>query len=98
MTARDRELRQLAADIQEYEAVEDSFLAKSFTDLLVILDVRDEDVPAEIETRLAEHGLRGADEVYGEDGGSFTGEVDGAARHHFVDVQTRGAHHSYIVE
>ena len=30
--------------------------------------------------------------------GSFAGAVGDATRHHFVDVQTRGAHQSYVVD
>lgn len=100
MSNRDSELRQLVAEIEKHETVENAFLAKSFTDRLVILDVADSDrVPEEITIRLEEHDLRGADEVYSDDKqGSFTGDIGNATRHHFVDVRTRGSHQSYVVE
>lgn len=100
MSDRDAELRQLTADVRENEAVEDVFLAKSFTDRLVIVDVRDGDaVPSDLADRLREHDLHPADSVYGDgEGGSFAGSVGAATRHHFVDVQSRGSHQSYVVE
>lgn len=100
MSDREAELHELTADLREHEAVADAFLAKSFTDQLVIVDIDDaESVPNDVKARLAEHDLRGADEVYGDDDrGSFAGEVADGTRHHFVDVRTRGAHQSYVVD
>jgi hypothetical protein len=108
MADRQGELRRLVDEVRTFEGVEDAFLAKSFTDRLVIVDVdTDGGVPAEVERLLADHDLYGADRVY-EDGDpsdgladsdrSSTGEVGGATRHHFVDIETRGAHRSYVVE
>jgi hypothetical protein len=100
MTDREAELRQLVAELRNHEAVDDAFLAKSFTDRLVIVDIGDgETVPAAVRDRLAEHDVRDADEAYGTGaGGSFTGDVGDAARHHFVDLRTRGSHQSYVVD
>lgn len=99
MSDREAELRQLLAEIRDHEAVDDAFLAKSFTDRLVIIDVSDGgSVPADVADRLAEHELRGAADVYGDDEGSAFGGGGNATRHHFVDVQTRGSHHSYVVD
>lgn len=39
MSNRESTLRQLTTEIREHEAIEDAFLAKSFTDRLVIIDV-----------------------------------------------------------
>jgi hypothetical protein len=101
MTDRAAELRRLVARLSEHEDVEDAYLAKSFTDRLLVVDLRaDAPVPPELVDRLAEHDLYGANEVYDREGAdrSFMGEVGGANRHHFVDVRTRGDHQSYVVE
>ncbi|AZH25961.1 hypothetical protein [Haloplanus aerogenes] len=100
MTDREAELRQLVAELREHEAVDDAFLAKSFTDRLVIVDIGDgEGVPAEVTDRLAQYDVREPDEADGFDaGGSFAGDVGNATRHHFVDVRTRGSHQSYVVD
>jgi hypothetical protein len=101
MSDRGTELRQLAVELQEYEAVEDAFVAKSFTDRLLIVDVGEGDgVPGAVTDRLAAHDLYGADGVYGDDDEhrSFVGSVGDATRHHFVDVRTRGSHQSYVVD
>jgi hypothetical protein len=100
VTDREAELRQLTADLRNHGAIDDAFLAKSFTDRLVIVDVDDgADVPSGVSERLAEVDLRPADAVYGDDAGSsFAGAIGGATRHHFVDVRTRGSHRSYVVD
>ncbi|GCF15153.1 hypothetical protein Harman_30880 [Haloarcula mannanilytica] len=101
MTDRQAQLRTLAGELTDYDPITDAFLAKSFTDQLLIVDVRDgEPLPADVIDRLADHDLHPADSVYGDDGGSpsAVGDVGNATRHHFVDVQTRGSHRSYVVE
>lgn len=98
---RTAELRGLAADLRECEAVADAWLAKSFTDRLLVVDLAGgERVPDALRERLQAHDLYGANEVYGTDAGdaSFAGAVGDATRHQFVDVQTRGDHQSYVVE
>ncbi|MFB6083230.1 MAG: hypothetical protein ABEJ94_03170 [Halorientalis sp.] len=100
---RTAELRQLAADLRERETVVDAWLAKSFTDRLLVVDLRtDADVPEDIRERLHDHDLYGANEVYDTDerDASFAGTVgdDDATRHQFVDVRTRGDHQSYVVD
>jgi hypothetical protein len=97
MTERKAELKQLTTELEAHDAIESVFLAKSFTDRLVILDITGETVPADVKERLADHDLRSAEDVY-DGGSSFTGDVGDAARHHFVDIQTRGSHQSYVVE
>ena len=94
MSDRETELRRLTADIRDHEAIDDAFLAKSFTDRLVIIDVSDSDaVPAEVRSRLAEYDVHTAEREYGGGGnGSSAGNVGDATRHHFIDVQTRGSH------
>ena len=57
------------------------------------------DLPDEV-SLLADHDLRGSNEVYGVDESdrSFAGDVADAARHQFVDVRTRGEHRAYVVD
>lgn len=100
MDERKAKLDELVADICEHEAIADAFLAKSFTDRLVIIDVGEcDEVPESVVERLAENGLHAAEGVYGDDeDSSFAGSLGDGARHHFVDVQTRGSHQSYVVE
>jgi hypothetical protein len=98
---RTAELRRLAADVREDAAVADAWLAKSFTDRLLVVDLTTETVPDHVRERLHEHDCYGANEVYDTDAGdaSFAGVVgDDATRHQFVDVRTRGDHQSYVVE
>jgi hypothetical protein len=99
MDTREAELQRLVEELCEHPAVVDAFVAKSFTDRLVIVDTRlDETVPEELLERLTTHGCEGSESVYGEDGGpTFAGDVGDATRHHFVDVETRGAHQSYVM-
>jgi hypothetical protein len=101
MSDREDTLRRLTAELETTDAVDDAFLAKSFTDRLLILDVAaGSEVPAVVLERLHEVGLREAERVYGEDtdATSFVGEITGGSRHHFVDTRTRGSHQSYIIE
>ncbi|KAA9395950.1 hypothetical protein Har1130_15175 [Haloarcula sp. CBA1130] len=101
MTDRQAELRTMAGELTDNAAITDAFLAKSFTDRLLIVDVRDgEPVPTAVVDQLADRDLLPADEVYGEAAAtqSATGDVGDATRHHFVDVRTRGSHRSYVVD
>ena len=68
MDDRDREatLEDLTERMCEYDAVADAFLAKSFTDRLLVLDLETEGpVPDEIRAVLADHDLRGANSTTG---------------------------------
>lgn len=100
MTDREAELEALASTLRDRDAVEDAWLAKSFTDRLLVVDLRAETLPEDLRSLLADHDLYGANEVYGLDDGrsSFMGGADGTARHQFVDVRTRGEHQSYVVD
>jgi len=102
MSDRDSRLRELAARACEYDAVTDAFLAKSFTDQMVVLDLGAdaEAVPDELVALLEANGCYGANEVYDRDAadGSSAGAVGGADRHQFVDTETRGDHRSYVVD
>lgn len=101
MADRATELRALAADLSEDDRVRDAWLAKSFTDQLLVLELPEGTViPDEVRERLAAHDLHGSNEVYGveADHPSFAGTVGGDDRHQFVDVRTRGDHQSYVVE
>lgn len=100
MTDREAELHRLAGELRDHETIDDAFLAKSFTDHHLIVDVSDDTVPEDVTKRLAEHDLYGADGVYGDETGdrSFAGTVGDGTRHHFVDVRTRDSHRSYVVD
>ncbi|MXR51430.1 hypothetical protein GRX03_07415 [Halovenus sp. WSH3] len=101
MSDRRDALQEVADQLVEYDGIRDAFLAKSFTDRLLIVDVeRDRELPDPALALLDEHDLRGIEEVYGEDSErrSVVGDVGDATRHHFVDVQTRGDHQSYVVD
>jgi hypothetical protein len=101
MTDRQAELRSLAGELRERDIVADAFLAKSFTDRLLIIDLQqDGALPTDIVTTLRTHDLVGANEVYSQSDRdvSFAGSVGGTTRHQFVDVRTRGDHQSYVVE
>lgn len=96
------ELDRLVRAIGEHEAVESAWVAKSFTDRVLVVEADSKDLPTAIEDRLAECDLRGANEVYGVDdgggSGSFVGVVGDGFRHRFVDIRTRGEHRSYVVD
>ena len=101
MTDRQADLRALAGELTDSDPITDAFLAKSFTDQLLVVDVRDgEELPAAVRDRLADRDLLPADSVYGADDARrpAVGDVGDATRHHFVDVRTRGSHRSYVVE
>jgi hypothetical protein len=101
MTDRESTLRELASRAREYDAVADAFLAKSFTDRMIVVDLCGADaVPEELVALLEANGCYGANEVYDRDAedGSSAGTVDGADRHEFVDTETRGDHRSYVVD
>lgn len=101
MTERTEALDELVRSVADYDVVEDAWLAKSFTDRLLIVDVEQgESLPADLEERLAAHDLYGYNEVYDtqESNASFAGDGADATRHQFVDVRTRGDHRSYVVE
>jgi len=101
MTDREAELRRLATTFREHDAVADAFVAKSFTDRLLIVDIRRGDsIPRRLVESISDHDLVGANEVYDDDGVdvSFAGAVGEGTRHQFVDVRTRGDHQSYVVE
>ena len=98
---REAQLRDLADRVSDHDAVADAWLAKSFTDRLLVVDlVADRALPPAIPELLAEHDCYGANDVYDvpDDSGSFSGAVAGGNRHQFVDVRTRGDHQSYVLE
>jgi hypothetical protein len=110
MDDREATLRRLSRDLQAHDAVADAFLAKSFTDRLLIVDVAagaapaadrsDGEVPRTVRERLVAHDCLPAAAVYEDDadGLSFQGTVGDATRHHFVDGRSRSEHRSYVVE
>ena len=101
MADRDAELEAVVDRLHAHETVEDAWIAKSFTDRLVVVDLGStETFPDDLRETLADHDLYGSNEVYGIDGddGSSAGHVGRGDRHQFVDVRTRGEHQSYVVD
>jgi hypothetical protein len=101
MTDREATLEDLATRLREHNAVNDAFLAKSFTDRLLVLDLEEgTSLPEDIHDLLADHDLRGANDVYRNerDDPSLAGDLSDATRHQFVDTRTRGDHQSYVVD
>lgn len=67
MTDRKAKLRDLADELRERNCVDDAFVAKSFTDRLLIVDVtREGSIPVDIERELTALDLRGVDDAYGD--------------------------------
>ena len=81
-------MRRLAAELRDHTAIDEAFLATSFGDHLVIVDVSDgEHVPSDVSELLADHGLHGA-RTRGDDSddtNSSVGRVGNGTRHHFLD-------------
>jgi hypothetical protein len=113
MTDRRAQLEALAAEIADHAAVADAFVAKHFSDQLVIVDVaaaatgsgetagsEEGTVPADVVERLEAAEVRPAEHVYGDEeaAGSPVGPIEAGTRHHFVDVRTRGTHRTEVVE
>jgi hypothetical protein len=101
MADRQEELDRLAAEVRRFDDVLDAFTAKSFTDMLVIVDIASgETVPAQVVEHLDDHDVYPIERVYDDDDAArtFVGSVGEGTRHHFVDSSSRGTHHSYVVE
>lgn len=101
MANRETELRDLSTALCELEVVEDAWLANSFTDRLLIVDLQPgASLPSEARDLLSEHHLIGFNEVYNVDNNddSLVGSTTGINRHQFVDIQTRGKHQSYVID
>jgi len=94
-------LCELADRLVDRDGVTDAWTAKSFTDRLFVVEVpSDAELPAAVRSRLHEHGLREANEVYGVDArdADFAGRLADGRRYRFVDVRERGELQSYVVE
>lgn len=101
MDDREAELRELAADLVEREAIADAWLAKSFTDRLFVVELEvDEELPTPIREELLAAGLQPYNDLHDVPAmdAAFAGDLDGARRYRFVDVQSRGSLQSYVVE
>ncbi|MFB6105535.1 MAG: hypothetical protein ABEJ70_01050 [Halobacteriaceae archaeon] len=89
-------LERVAADVEAHEAVVDAWVAKSFTDRVLFVEVPAGDpVPSGVVDTLNDHGLEGVNHAYGIDGtadeeSSFAGEHGGLVQHRFLDVVSRG--------
>jgi len=101
MTERGDRLRDLADRVADRDDVTDAWTAKSFTDRLLVVEVRpDAALPASVRIRLHDHGFREANEVYDVDAvdADFAGRLADGRRYRFVDVRERGELQSYVVE
>ena len=97
MTERGDRLRDLADRVADRDDVTDAWTAKSFTDRLLVVEVRpDAALPASVRTRLHDHGFREANEVYDVD--AVAGRLADGRRYRFVDVRERGELQSSVVE
>jgi len=99
VTDREETLRELVTELTASSAIDDAFLAKSFTDRLLIVDVAgNSGLPAALTDRLADNDLHPAEVVYENWSSPPAGQGDTVGRYHFVDVRTRGTHRSYVVD
>lgn len=101
MSDRESALEDLATRLRGYDGVSDAFIAKSFTDRHLILDLEaGAAMPPEIRELLAEYDLRGSNAEYDTeaDDPSYAGDLDDGTRHQFVDTRTRGDHQSSVVD
>jgi hypothetical protein len=83
------------------EGVEDAWVAKNFTDLLLVVEVQDsEAVHADLVVALEAHDLVGYNEVHGVSATdpATAGTVADRERYWFVDLAARGTQQSYVVE
>jgi hypothetical protein len=85
------ELKRLAGRLEDDGAVEAAWLAKSFQDRVVFVEVPAGDpLPEAVRDRLREAGLRGVNDAYGlADDAGFAGDVGDRTQHRFVDVRDR---------
>lgn len=101
MSDRETELRELAATLGERPPIVDAWVAKSFTDQLLVIDLQPgAALPSAVRDLLAAHDLSGINEVYDidETDRSLVGAATDVNRHQFVDIQTRGEHQSYVID
>jgi hypothetical protein len=101
MDDREVALREIADDLVEREAVADAWLAKSFTDRLFVVELQaDEELPVPIREELLTAGLQPYNDLHDVPAvdAAFAGDLAGARRYRFVDVQSRGSLQSYVVE
>lgn len=101
MADRKAELRSLAADLRADTRVADAWLAKSFTDRLFVVELETGDsLPESLEARLRAAGLEPYNELHDIPAAeaAFAGDLVGASRFQFVDIESRGSLQSYVVE
>jgi hypothetical protein len=72
MSDRRETLQQVASELLAYDCIDDAFLAKSFTDRLLILDVEQSaQLPEPARETLRGNDLRGIEGVYGEEASAY---------------------------
>jgi len=85
-------LEALAETLADREAVTRAWVANSFENRLLFVEVaREEGLPTDVRERIEAHGLRGANDAYGIEGGedSFMGAVGDGDQHCFLDVERK---------
>lgn len=100
MSDRRAELDALAERLTDRPNIHDAYLAKSFTDRLLVVERPPGDpVPEAVVETLAAQDCLPASEVYDDDRPQtpFAGAGD-HEQYRFVDVQSRGDMQSYVVE
>ena len=83
-------LEALAETLADRETVAGAWVANSFENRLLFVEVAPgERLPADVRKRIEAHGLRGANDAYGIEGGedSFMGSVGNGDQHCFLDVE-----------
>ena len=102
MSERGEKLRGLAERLQGEDGVRDAWVAKSFTDrLLVVVTPPERSLPSNVRRMLRDWNLQGYDEVYdisGATDASFGGHTADGEWYRFVDVRDQGELQSYVVD
>jgi hypothetical protein len=101
MADRQTALRSLADEVRAEPRVADAWLAKSFTDRLFVVELESgATLPETVASQLREAGLEPYNDLHDVPAAdaAFAGDVSGARRFQFVDVESRGSLQSYVVE
>lgn len=101
MDERERDLRALAEECTDRPGVADAWVAKSFTDLLFVVEgPAGASLPDGLREELAAHDLVGYNEAYDVPAPdpAMAGDLPDRDRYRFVDIASRGTQQSYVVE
>ncbi|MFB6309557.1 MAG: hypothetical protein ABEH64_00090 [Salinirussus sp.] len=101
VTRREATLRELATALESRQSVAAAWLAKSFTDRLLVVELAsDRPLPAPVRAAIETHDLEPYDEVYDVPApdAADAGVVAGSRRYRFVDMGSRGTLQSYVID